>query len=85
MHPFTFANPNGFKSPYLFSRGDNLLNVVVLNTLECWLQDQVARKSFHNVSNLAPNVSLTPRHKNIHDFIPCPIRFIIGLIMWDSV
>ena len=53
-----FANPNGFKSPQLFSRGDNLLNFVVLYTLECWLQDQVDRKSFHNVSNFAPNVNL---------------------------
>ena len=30
----------------------------MLYTLECWLQDHVDRKSFHNVSNFAPNVNL---------------------------
>ena len=48
------------KAHNFFSRGDTLLNFVVLYTLECWLQDQVDRKSFHNVSNFAPNVLTFP-------------------------
>ena len=50
--------PTVSKAHNYFSRGDNLLNCVVLDTLECWLQDRVDRKSFHNVSNFAPNVNL---------------------------
>ena len=50
--------PTVSKAHNFFSRGDNLLNCVVLYTLECWLQDQVDRKSFHNVSNFAPKVNL---------------------------
>ena len=50
--------PTVSKAHNFFSRDDNLLHFFVLYTLECWLQDQVDRKSFHNVSNFAPNVNL---------------------------
>ena len=50
--------PTVSKAHNFFSRGDNLLNFVILYTLECWLQYQVDRKSFHNVSNFTYNVNL---------------------------
>ena len=36
----------------------SLLNFVGLYTLKYWLQDMVDMKSFHNVSNFAPDVKL---------------------------
>ena len=50
--------PTVTKAHNFFSRVDNLFKKFVLYTLKCWLQDQVDRKSFHNVSNFAPNVNL---------------------------
>ena len=40
--------PRVSKAHNFFSRGDNLFICFVLYTMECWLQDQVDRKSFHN-------------------------------------
>ena len=50
--------PMDSKAHNFFSRSNNLLFFVVLYTLECWPQDHADRKSFHNVSNFAPNVNL---------------------------
>ena len=63
-----FANPSVSKAHNFFSREDNLLNFVVLYTLECWLQDQVDRSSFHNVSNVAPNVNLPLAWPSYYNF-----------------
>ena len=73
--------PTVSKAHNFFSRGDNLLNFVVLYTLEYWLQDQVDRKSFHNVSNVAPNVNLPLAWP----FTPVEISVIISIVNCDSL